>query len=135
MIFSHDKSCLQRLGVSLLLVGTLASTVPAFTQDQTAPTTHTAPDNSAKNKHHNTTADQQKETTGDRDITRKIRQSIIADKSLSMYAHNVKIITVNGGVTLKGPVRSEEEKQKIADIASEATGSADKVVNKISIKP
>ena len=45
------------------------------------------------------------------------------DKSLSTYAHNVKIITQEGQVTLKGPVRSEDEKkaveQKAADIAGE----------------
>ena len=59
------------------------------------------------------TADQQKENTSDRDITQQVRKAIMADKSLSTYAHNVKVITQNGMVTLKGPVRSEEEKKAI----------------------
>jgi osmotically-inducible protein OsmY len=54
------------------------------------------------------TADQQKDNRSDQDITQQIRQSIMKDKSLSTYAHNVKIITQNGQVTLKGPVRSED---------------------------
>src|SRR5580704_12645827 len=53
------------------------------------------------------TADQQNNNRGDRDLTQQIRKSVIADKSLSTYAHNVKIITQNGTVTLKGPVRSD----------------------------
>src|ERR1022692_300465 len=57
------------------------------------------------------TADQQKENKSDRDLTKEIRRSIVKDKSLSTYAHNVKVISQNGAVTLKGPVRSEEEKR------------------------
>lgn len=65
--------------------------------------------------------------------TANIRKAIVADKDLSTYAHNVKIITMNGEVTLKGPVKSEEEKQKVA---SYATGivSADKVTNALTVK-
>lgn len=67
-------------------------------------------------------------------ITKKIRESLIADKSLSMYGHNVKIITRNGAVTLKGPVHSEEEKQRIASKAEEVVGSADKVNDRLTVK-
>jgi hyperosmotically inducible periplasmic protein len=49
------------------------------------------------------TADQQKNNRSDLDLTRRIRRAIVADKSLSTSAHNVKIITQNGKVTLKGP--------------------------------
>jgi osmotically-inducible protein OsmY len=80
------------------------------------------------------TADQQKDNRTDQDITRQIRQSIIADKSLSTYAHNVKIITQDGQVTLKGPVRSEDEKQAIASKATAVAG-ANKVTDDLSIKP
>src|ERR1700675_857909 len=77
----------------------------------------TAPDNTKVNERDRDksepTADQQKENRSDRDITQQIRQSVIKDKSLSSYAHNVKIISQNGMVTLKGPVRSEEEKSAI----------------------
>ena len=57
------------------------------------------------------TADQQKANPSDRDTTRQIRRAIVKDKSISTYGHNVKIITQNGMVTLKGPVRSEDEKE------------------------
>ena len=57
----------------------------------------------------------------------------MADKSLSTYAHNIKIITVNGAVTLKGPVKSDDEKAKLAEIAANAV-SADKVTNEITVK-
>lgn len=80
------------------------------------------------------TADQQKNNTSDRDLTRNIRRSIMADKSLSSYAHNVKIISQNGAVTLKGPVKSEEEKRAVVAKAVEVTGSADRVTDEISVK-
>jgi Predicted periplasmic or secreted lipoprotein len=80
------------------------------------------------------TADQQKEIRTDRDITQQIRQSIMKDKSLSTYAHNVKIITQEGQVTLKGPVRSESEKQTIETKATEVAG-ANKVTSELNVKP
>ena len=67
-------------------------------------------------------------------LTQKIRKAIIADKSLSMYGHNVKIITKDGAVTLKGPVHTDDEKQAIGSIAANATGSTDKVTNDLTVK-
>ncbi len=123
--------------LQLLAVSTLASTFLisncAFGQGQSSPTSST-PDNSAQNKAHMTTADQQSEATSDRMLTQKIRKAIIADKSLSMYGHNVKIITRDGAVTLKGPVHSDAEKQSIGDKAAEAAGGADKVTNQLTVK-
>ena len=58
----------------------------------------------------------------------------MADKSLSTYAHNVKIIAKDGSVTLKGPVRSEQEKQTIASKAESIVGSPDKVTNQLTVK-
>jgi hyperosmotically inducible periplasmic protein len=104
----------------------------AFCQDQTAPAT--TPDNSGTNKAHSNTAEQQSEATSDRMLTKKIRQSLVADKSLSTYAHNVKIITRDGMVTLKGPVHSEDEKSAIASKAAEVAGSPDKVTNQLTVK-
>ena len=80
------------------------------------------------------TADQQKANAADRDLTKKIRQSVIADKSLSTYAHNIKIISQNGAVTLKGPVQSDNEKKAIVAKTVAIVGSADKVTDQISIK-
>src|ERR1700722_19581174 len=107
----------------LALSAAFTVAVPAHAQDQSAPPPKTEPDNSANNKQHAVTSDQQTNSQGDREIARKIRQSVIADKSLSTYAHNVKIIVVNGAVTLKGPVDSMDEKKRIGDIASQVTGS------------
>jgi hyperosmotically inducible protein len=79
------------------------------------------------------TADQQKMNAADQALTKKIRRSIMADKSLSTYAHNVKIISQNGAVTLKGPVKSDDEKKSVVAKAVAVTGSADKVSDEISV--
>jgi hyperosmotically inducible periplasmic protein len=80
------------------------------------------------------TADQQKNNRSDQQITQQIRQSIMKDKSLSTYAHNVKIITQDGQVTLKGPVRSEDEKKTVEAKAGEVAGD-NKVTSELDIKP
>jgi hyperosmotically inducible periplasmic protein len=80
------------------------------------------------------TADQGKNNVTDREIMQKIRKGVMDDKSLSTYAHNVKIISQNGKVTLKGPVRSAEEKQSIEQKAVDVAG-ADNVTNEITIQP
>lgn len=95
--------------------------------------TQSAPDNSNQNKNHSQTADNQTNAQSDRVTTQKIRKSIMADKSLSTYAHNVKIITVDGAVTLKGPVQTDDEKQKIASDAASVVG-ADKITNELTVK-
>jgi osmotically-inducible protein OsmY len=64
--------------------------------------------------------------------TAKIRKAILADKSLSTYGHNVKVITSNGMVTLKGPVSSEREKQQIAEDAAAIT-AADRITNQLTV--
>ena len=80
------------------------------------------------------TAEQQKENTNDRQLTAQIRRAIVKDKSLSTTAHNVKIIAQNGSVTLKGPVKSEEEKQAIESKATEIAG-AGKVNSELQVAP
>ena len=80
------------------------------------------------------TADQQKDNAGDRDLTQKIRRALMQDKSLSSYAHNVKVIAQGGTVTLKGPVRSTEEKTTVESKAVELAG-AGHVVNEMSVAP
>jgi hyperosmotically inducible periplasmic protein len=78
------------------------------------------------------TADQQKGNYSDRELTRQIRHSITKDKSLSTYAHNIKVISQNGTVTLKGPVRSEEERKAIESKAAEVAGASN-VKNELDI--
>lgn len=98
----------------------------------------TAPDNTKVNKRDRKssepTADQAKENTSDREIMRKIRRAILKDESLSTYAHNIKVIAENGKVTLKGPVRSDEEKRSVETKAEEVAGAGN-VVSEITVKP
>jgi osmotically-inducible protein OsmY len=70
----------------------------------------------------------------DRNTTKQIRSAIFKDKSLSTYAHNIKIITQDGKVTLKGPVRTEEEKAGIAAKAAAVVG-AENVTNQLEVAP
>lgn len=91
-------------------------------------------DNTKNNKNEVVTADKQKMNVGDRELSQKVRKAIMADKSLSTYAHNVKVIARDGMVTLKGPVRSEEEKSTVAAKAIEAAG-AGKVTNELTVAP
>ena len=78
------------------------------------------------------TADEQSNTKGDVEITRQIRQAIVKDDSLSTSAHNVKIITNGGVVTLRGPVVSPEEKTMVAKKAEKING-VDKVDNQLEV--
>src|ERR1700680_4749531 len=102
-------------------------------------TSQAQPDNTKVNKRdknpEEATADQQKMNAADRNLTARIRTSVIADKTLSTYAHNVKIISQNGIVTLKGPVRSDDEVRSIMAKAVEVAGGSDEVVNQMSVKP
>jgi osmotically-inducible protein OsmY len=97
------------------------------------------PDNTKANKGDGdktaVTADKQKMNKSDSALTQSIRKAVIADKSLSTYAHNVKIITQNGMVTLKGPVRSEDEKKAVMAKAVEAAGGAGNVTDEMSVAP
>jgi osmotically-inducible protein OsmY len=119
------------LGVAL--VGFSLSTLPtrAYQDPQTQP------DNTRNNKGDASkgavTADQQKETAADRDMAKKIRKSITSDSSLSTYAHNIKVIVRDGMVTLKGPVKTEDEKNAIGAKANEIAGEG-KVQNEITVK-
>jgi len=118
----------------LLLAGALVL-VPLGLSAQTQPT---QPDNIKANQRDRDksekTADQASNAQNDRDTMQKIRKSIVDDNSLSTYAHNIKIVSKNGKVTLKGPVRSEEEKRSVGQKATEVAG-ADNVTNEVTIKP
>ena len=79
------------------------------------------------------TADQQKENSSDRALAQQVRRALVKDKSLSTYAHNIKVIAQNGMVTLKGPVHSDQEKQAIEAKAAEVAGGADKIKSEIDV--
>jgi len=105
----------------------------AFGQDK-PPASDNTKVNERDRKKTEPTADQGKNNVSDREIMQKIRQAVMDDKSLSTYAHNVKIISQHGKVTLKGPVRSDEEKKTIEDKANEVAGAGN-VTNQLTVKP
>jgi len=97
-----------------------------------------APDNAKSNKvdasNATATADAQTNSAADLDLTKRIRRSVMADKSLSTYAHNIKIVTVNGSVTLNGVVRSEDEKGAVEMKATNIAGK-NHVTNYLKVAP
>jgi hyperosmotically inducible periplasmic protein len=121
----------RRIVVAFAVAGALlAPVVPAAAQ--------TPADNTKVNTRDRSkgavTADQQKENANDREITQKIRRALMEDKTLSTYAHNVKVIAQDGQVTLKGPVRTADEKKTVEARATEVAGTGH-VTNQISIAP
>ena len=94
--------------------------------DQPSQTTAVAPDNSGRNERDRNNATKtpgdQSESEADRTISQNIRKAVTADDSLSTNGKNVKIITVDGVVTLRGPVKSEAEKTKIESKAKQIAG-------------
>ena len=124
---------INRTTWTLLLLSSLLGIGGLSAQQSAAPADNTTVNQRDRNPNE-PTADQQKNTPSDRDITKQIREAIVKDKSLSTYAHNVKIITQNGQVTLKGPVRSDEEKRAIEAKATEIVGE-NKVTSELDVKP
>src|SRR5208337_590079 len=115
----------------VLVLGSLFCSYPLISFSQQAP----APDNTKTNEPTNqTTADKQSNAQSDRELTQSVRRAIMQDKNLSTYAHNVKVVSQDGQVTLKGPVRSEDEKEAIVAKAAEVAGK-DKVVDELTIAP
>ena len=79
------------------------------------------------------TSGDQSGNKSDRELTRKIRREITKNKELSTTAKNIKIITTNGKVTLRGPVKSEEERNTIVAAAKAAAGDS-QVDNQLEVK-
>jgi len=99
------------------------------------PTARVEADNTKKNERDRAdtlTPLDQAENEADRGITQQIRQAVVGKDGLSMNAKNVKIITSNGVVTLRGPVRSVDEKADIAGIA-QRTGGVTRVDNQLEV--
>ena len=116
---------------SLVFCGSLMAIPTLQSQDSQ----QTAPDNTKTNKDQSgPTADQQKMNPSDRAVTQKIRKAIHEDQSLSTYAHNIKVITQDGKVTLRGPVRSEEEKSNLEAKAVSIAGQ-ENVTNQLDVTP
>jgi hyperosmotically inducible protein len=115
--------------VLLAGLGLLWAQQDTSTQDQPADNTKVNQRDQSKSE---ATADQQKENPTDRQLVQQIRKALVKDKALSTYGHNVKVIVQNGMVTLKGPVKSDEEKQAIEAKAAQIAGS-DKATSQLQI--
>ena len=117
------------LGSLVFCASLMATPIPGNQDPQTPP------DNTKQNKDQtNPTADQQKMNPADRALTQKIRKAIHEDTTLSTYAHNIKIISQDGKVTLRGPVRSEDEKANIEAKAVAVAGQGN-VTDQLEIAP
>ena len=125
---------MKKIALALVLSSALLGMgTAAMAQDST----NAAPDNTAVNARDRNadamTADQQSNAKSDVELTREIRRAVVKDDSLSTLAHNVKIITDNGMVTLRGPVKTEQEKVAIANKAQEIAGP-NKVDDQLEVK-
>jgi osmotically-inducible protein OsmY len=120
---------MKRITLSLFCLSVF--TLSAIAQD--AP----AVDNSRKNERDRSgetkTSGDQSNSSEDVKITAAVRRAVVGDNSLSMTAKNVKIITANGTVTLRGPVKNDAEKAKIAELAQSAAGNAN-IDNQLEVK-
>lgn len=110
--------------VAFLIVG--CSKNDLSKNDQPSQTAAVAADNSGRNERDRNdatkTSGDQSESEADRTISKNIRQAVVADDSVSTNGKNVKIITVDGTVTLRGPVKSEAEKTNIGAKAQQVAG-------------
>jgi len=102
---------------------------PVFARDNypTLRLAQSQPDNTGRNERDQSSAtvtpEDQSSKPADVELTRRIREAVVADQSLSTNAHNIKIITINGRVTLRGPVASDKERAKIVATAEHLAGT------------
>jgi osmotically-inducible protein OsmY len=116
-----------------LVVATLSGcSGPASTDTKTLNRDNTGVNARDRDRTAKTPVDQN-ENKADVETTAKIRKQVVASK-MSVDAKNVKIITQDGKVALRGPVKSAEEKKQIEDIARDVAG-ADNVTSELEVKP
>ena len=122
---------LTRNKMVVLLAGTamtfaIGGVGPAFGEEVEKSASQYPPDNTGRNvrdaKGGTVTPEDQSESEADRKLTQRVRQAIMDDQALSMVAQNVKVISINGKVTLRGPVKTESEKLTIANKARRIAG-------------
>ncbi len=117
----------------LILASALALPIWAVAEDDTKKDADNTGKNVRDRDRKTLTPTDQSGKPEDRELTRAIRQAVMKDKSLTMTAKNVKIITADGKVTLRGPVNTAEEKTKINDLAKAAAGTVP-VDNQLEVK-
>ena len=120
---------MKRITLSLFCLSLVA--LSAIAQDTPAA------DNTRKNERDRSgetkTSGDQSNSQEDVKTTAAIRRAVVKDHSLSTTAKNIKIITANGTITLRGPVKTDAEKAKIAELAQSAAGNA-KIDNQLEVK-
>jgi osmotically-inducible protein OsmY len=130
------KKTLLLFSVAVLALGGYAGTAHP-TEGTAVLLAQTAPDNTGRNVRDRggltLTPGDQSESEADRTLTQEIRKAVVADDSLSTLAKNIKIITVDGVVTLRGPVQSPQEKESIETKAQQIAG-IDKIDNQLEVK-
>jgi hypothetical protein len=130
------KKTLLALALALFAIAGFTGTVYS-TEGTTAPSAQTAPDNTGRNVRDRggatLTPGDQSESEADRTLTQQIRRAVVSDDSLSMMAKNIKIITIDGVVTLRGPVQDPREKEIIQAKAQQIAGTA-RIDNQLEIK-
>jgi hyperosmotically inducible protein len=121
---------MKHITLSLLCLSAL--TFSAIAQEGAADADNTKKNQRDRSGETQTSGDQSN-SSEDVKITSAIRRAVVADDSLSATAKNIKIITANETVTLRGPVKTAEEKTKIEQLAQSAAGNA-KIDNQLEVK-
>jgi hyperosmotically inducible protein len=131
---AQEETNIKRITLVLATLTLLSGSYMSATAQNATPV---APNNSGINVRDRAdnamTAGEQSNAKGDLQLTARIRRSIVKDKSLSTMAHNIKIVSSNGDVILRGPVKTTQEKQVIEKKAAAIAG-ADKVDNQLEIE-
>lgn len=124
------KTSLWILAIPLLLLA------GSGCSNQNATETKRQPDNTGVNErdraNSTVTPMDQAENEADRGVSQRIRQAIVADDGLSTNAHNIKIVTAGGLVTLRGPVNTVQEKSSIEAKVQQIAGVA-RVDNQLEV--
>lgn len=126
------------IGLALTLAGGIAfaqtaSNAPAAPAGQATPSADNTRMNGRDQGSTGDTAQSQSNAKSDRELLAAVRRSVVKDKSLSTTAHNIKILAANGVVTLRGPVKNDEEKAKVETLAKQVAGVTT-VQNNLDIK-
>ena len=130
---------MKQMSKKVLAVALVAALGASWASAQTAPQGQATPaaDNTQMNNRDKgdpaQTPQTQSNAKADRELLASVRRTIVKDKSLSVTAHNIKILVEGGVVTLRGPVKSDEEKSKVESLAKSVAGVTS-VDNKVDIK-
>jgi hyperosmotically inducible periplasmic protein len=118
----RTKGPMKRTLLALACLGALS--LAAFAADNEK----AKPDNTSTNERDRSgetkTSGDQSNSSADLKITQAIRQALMKDDQLSTTAKNIKVVTANGQVTLRGPVKTAQEKARVDQIAKSAAGGA-----------